>query len=316
RYIALDHRTRSELVVPLRVGDRTLGVLDLQSPEPDAFPERMRRMVAAFAERAALALENAQLLERLELARQIAEEANQLKSEFLANTSHELRTPLTAILGALSIIMDGLCDTPDEEREFLKIAQLSSQSLLSIVNAVLDVAKIEAGKMEVLAEALDVAPVFEDVYSLTRVQADDKKLRLELLPPQATIPVYADPDKLRQILLNLVGNAIKFTERGSVTVHAQPDLESSQMIIEVRDTGIGIPLEKQGKLFQPFVQADGSMTRKHGGTGLGLSISRRLAEMMAGTLTLHSAGEEQGCVFTLALPLADASLNQPGEIQP
>ncbi len=316
RYAANYPRTRSELAVPLQVGNRVLAVLDLQSPELDAFDERARRVVISFAERAALALENAQLLARLEAARRVAEEANQLKSEFLANTSHELRTPLTGILGSLSLLLDGLGESPEEDREFLQIAYSSSQHLLTIVNDLLNFAKIEAGKVEMEPQPLEVTPVLEEVYALTRVKAEEKNLRLEVHLPDPGAPILADPNKVRQILINLVGNALKFTEHGRVCVEAQADFAAHQMCIAVHDTGIGIPREKQDRLFQPFVQADGSTTRKYGGTGLGLSISRRLAEMMHGSLSLFSAGAGQGSTFTLRLPLANGRVADLEQARP
>ncbi len=305
-YIPGNLETRSELVIPLRVGDKIIGVLDMQSQEPGIFDERARRIITAFAAHAALALENARLLDSLETSRQIAEDANRLKSEFLANTSHELRTPLTGIIGSLSMVLDGLCDSPEEEREFSRIAYAASQRLLTIINDVLDIAKIEAGRMDVRLQTVDLGALFKDVRSLSRVQAEEKKLSMEfLLPETMEYIVWADPDKLRQVLLNLIGNAIKFTTHGGVKVSARVvggDDEARKMRIDVQDTGIGISLDKQGKLFQPFVQVDGSMTRSYGGTGLGLSISRRLTELMGGALELYSAGEGQGSTFMVTLP--------------
>jgi len=300
--------THSLLILPLITADQKLGAVLIGFNQP----RRVSRDEIALGEQAAgqiaLAVAQAQLLERLKLARQTAEGANQLKSEFLANTSHELRTPLTGILGSLSLVIDGLCESPEEEREFLQIAYSSSQNLLTILNDVLNFAKIEAGKIEVERQVLDVTGLMEEVVALTRVQAEEKQLRLELQLPDPSLPVLADPDKVRQILLNLVGNALKFTERGRVWVEAQADVATGEMRIAVHDTGIGIPPDKQNRLFQPFVQADGSMTRKYGGTGLGLSISRQFAERMGGTLTLHSAGAGLGSTFTLRLPLADETM--------
>jgi len=305
-YVPGSLETRSEFVVPLRAGNKTIGALDLQSRELNIFDDRTRRIITAFAEHAALALENTQLLASLEMSRQMAEDANRLKSEFLANTSHELRTPLTGIIGSLSMVLDNLCDSPEEEREFARIAYTASQRLLAIINDVLDIAKIEAGHMDVRLQAVDLNVLFKDVRALSRVQAEDKKLALEFRPPNISpFVIWADPDKLRQVLLNLIGNAIKFTEHGGVTVAAQlvdGDNGEKKIRIEVRDTGIGIALEKQSTLFQPFVQVDGSMTRRYGGTGLGLSISRRLTELMGGALTLFSAGEGQGATFIVTLP--------------
>ncbi|MBI5292457.1 MAG: GAF domain-containing protein [Chloroflexi bacterium] len=298
---------RSRLVLPIRVGRQVTGVMSLDSSELDGFGERTRRIITAFAEHAGLALQNAQLLTRLDSARRVAEEASELKSVFLANTSHELRTPLTGIIGSLSMVVDNLCTTPQQEREFVEIAYTASGRLLSIINDLLDIAKIEAGRMEVYPQPVLLGELFADILPLARVQAQDKGLMLEMRPPaDPQIAAWADPDKLRQILLNLIGNAIKFTERGRVTAGAHVDSRAGQVKIMIQDTGIGIPPDKQAKLFQPFVQADGSPTRQYGGTGLGLSISRRLAEMMDGSLGLFSAGAGQGTTFTLARPMASA----------
>ncbi len=305
---------RSKLVLPIRVGRQVTGVVSLDSSEVDGFGERPRRIITAFAEHAGLALQNAQLLTRLDSARRVAEEASELKSVFLANTSHELRTPLTGIIGSLSMVVDNLCATPQQEREFVEIAYTASGRLLNIINDLLDIAKIEAGRMEVYPRPVYLGKLFAEILPLARVQAQEKGLMLEMLSPaDPPIAAWADPDKLRQILLNLIGNAIKFTERGRVTASAHVDSRAGQVKIMIQDTGLGIPLEKQGKLFQPFVQADGSPTRQYGGTGLGLSISRRLAEMMDGSLGLFSAGEGQGTTFTLVLPMAsaDADLAPP-----
>jgi signal transduction histidine kinase len=303
RYLANVAWTRSELAVPLRHGGKVIGVLDLQSDEPDAFDERARRIIAAFAERAEMALANARLVARLEQARQLAEDSSRLKSEFLANTSHELRTPLTAILGALNLVVNDECDTPEEKARFTRIAYDSARNLLSIVNDLLDIARIEAGKMVVRPEAVSLAALLGDVYLLMWATAEAKGLALEMDLPGPEVQVWADPEKLKQILINLVGNALKFTERGRVRVQGRALERRAE--IAVSDTGIGIPLEKQAHLFEPFVQADGTTTRRYGGTGLGLSISRRLAELMGGVLSLHSAGLGQGSTFRLTLPLLD-----------
>jgi PAS domain S-box-containing protein len=306
RYLPGNPRTRTELVVPLKAGGQIIGVLDLQSPDADAFSERARHVVEAYAEHAGLALANALLLANLERARQAAEEANRLKSEFLANTSHELRTPLSAIMGALEVILEGLYETPADETTLMQTAYRSSQRLLYLIDDLLDYAKIEAGKMDLRMEAVDVVPVLGDVYMLSRVQADKKGLALAVnLPGEPPPRVWADASKMRQILLNLMGNAIKFTEYGEVAVDVILDGSARDVLsIAIRDTGIGIPIEKQATLFQPFVQVDGSTTRRYGGTGLGLSISRRLAELMGGALTMRSEGDGMGSVFTVHLPVA------------
>ncbi len=313
RYFRSDPHTRAELAVPLVARGRAIGVLDLQSPELHAFPERARHIVEVYADNAALALENAQLLANLERARQVAEEANQLKSMFLANTSHELRTPLAVIMGALDVILNGLADQPDEQLKLMRTAHGASQRLLHLINDLLDFAKIEAGRMDLQMEAVDVLPLLAEAYMFTRPQAEKKGLHLEMrLPAEPPALIWADAAKVEQILLNLLGNAVKFTEAGSVTVSLAADLDAPPcLVITVQDTGIGIPLEKQAELFQPFVQADGSTTRRYGGTGLGLSISRRLAELMGGLLLLRSDGAGAGSTFTLRLPLANSGAAAP-----
>ncbi len=177
-----------------------------------------------------------------------------------------------------------------------------------MVNAVLDIARIEAGKIEVDLMPVDVVAIAAEVRDLFRVPAADRGIGLRLVPPDDRKAVaLADADKVRQILLNLVGNALKFTERGEVTIDVECQPAAGQMRIRVCDTGIGIAPEKQSRLFEPFTQADRDVARRFGGTGLGLSISRRLAERMGGSVALFSAGEGQGSTFTLTLPLATGS---------
>jgi len=245
-------------------------------------------------------------------ARREAEQANRLKSEFLANTSHELRTPLNSILGFLRLVLDGMADGREEELEFLRNAYNSSKHLLGLINDVLDIARIEAGKMSLELEAVDLRGVFDEVQSLTHVQAEDGKLDLSFHAPDGPDAcVFADRDKLKQILVNLIGNAVKFTDKGSVTVQAIPDPGKGYMQVQVIDTGRGIPLEKQKDLFRPFVQADGSSTRQYGGTGLGLAISLKLAQLMGGSLSLHSDGEGKGTRLALTVPLRNVENGKP-----
>lgn len=290
---------QSYLGAPIRWQGQTIGFVNLDSATPGFFTPAHAERLKAFTDQAAIAIENARLY-------RAAQTANQLKSEFLANTSHELRTPLTSILGALGLLLDAPSDDPDEIHEFLHIAYTASQNLLTIVNNLLDIAKIEAGKMEVFPHDINVADLLNEVYTLHHLEAEEKGLRLKLDIPGGLPWLYADLTKTRQILVNLVGNALKFTDQGEVRLSARPDWAAHQMVMTVTDSGIGIPPDKQNRLFQPFVQADGSLTRKYGGTGLGLSISRQLAEMMHGSLTLHSAGIGLGSVFTLRLPLVTA----------
>lgn len=243
----------------------------------------------------------------LQLALNKAREANRLKQEFLANTSHELRTPLSGIMGALNLVLEDTCETPEEEREMIRIAYQASRNLLTIVTDILDTAKMEAGQWVVHLEPLPAMLIASEVFRLSQPQAEAKGLTLNLELQTTPEPlILADPDGLRRILLNLVTNAIKFTEQGTVTMMvAQRD---ERVEIKVVDTGIGIRPDQLPRLFQPFVQADGGTTRKFGGSGLGLSISRLLTEAMNGTIEIHSAGIGQGTTFILNLPMATNEL--------
>ncbi len=241
---------------------------------------------------------------RLEEANAQLEEASRLKSEFLANTSHELRTPLNGMIGFLQLVLDGLCDSPEEEREFLKQALQCSRHLLGLINDVLDIAKIEAGRLTLEIERIDIAALLDEVYTLAHVQAAQKGLRLEFVPPEdPLIGVRGDFGKVKQILINLVGNSLKFTHSGSITVRALPHADLGYVMFEVVDTGVGIPAERQRLIFEKFTQGDGSTTRKYGGTGLGLAISRSLVELMGGIIGVHSHGPGTGTRMYFSLPV-------------
>lgn len=258
-------------------------------------PEKMQQQ-----EMALIRLNRNLELANLELAR-----ANRLKDEFLANTSHELRTPLSAILGFLRIVIDKLYDNPAEEREFIQNAYDSAKNLLGLINELLDSAKIEAGKVDLNLVQVDVSLVFEAVKKLSQVQAAQKRVRLIFRPTR--LMVRADPEKLHQVMLNLVANAIKFAEEGEVLVMARPFRAKGHVRFEIRDTGVGIPQEIQRDLFQKFVQGDGSTSRKYGGSGLGLAICKNLVEFMGGRIWLSSPGPGQGTTVFFTLPLISDS---------
>lgn len=250
----------------------------------------------------------------LEEARKAADNANRLKSEFLANTSHELRTPLNAIMGLLRLVQDGLCVDRREEMEFICQAHGSAQKLLTLINDLLDLSNLEAGKFRVDLEPVNIRGLFDSLREQAVPLAEQKGLALtfEIASEQGDVLACADsmPDvvvradeaRLRQVLLNLIGNAIKFTHKGGVVMRALPRPAKGYVAIEVRDTGIGVAPERQAKLFIPFVQADGSATRKFNGTGLGLAVSRKLVELMGGTLRLFSEGDAKGATLTLTVP--------------
>ncbi|MEG4806876.1 ATP-binding protein [Microcoleus sp. F8-D3] len=260
------------------------------------------------------AIAHATLYQELEQARAEAVALSQLKSQFLANTSHELRTPLNGILGFLKLLMDGMADDPEEAHQFIEEAYRSAVHLFNVINDILDVAKIEAGKME-----LDLAPVklgelLQQVENFTRVQVEQKRLQFQIQKPpvEDEIIVYGNYQRLLQVILNLTGNAIKFTGEGGIRISAEiikkkVTLHNQQfpgmVKIRVADTGIGVSLDKQDKLFESFFQVDGDRTRQYGGTGLGLAISQKLVEAMGGTVNFYSMGEGLGATVTFTVPL-------------
>ncbi|MEW6660036.1 MAG: ATP-binding protein [Thermodesulfobacteriota bacterium] len=244
----------------------------------------------------------------LEHANLELDRASRLKSEFLANTSHELRTPLNAIMGFLRLVLDGICDDPGEEREFLQNALDSARSLLNLINDLLDSARIEAGNMEVQLVEVNVPQVFEAVRKLTQIQADQKELSLSFHPSRGKMVVRADPGKFQQVLVNLVANAIKFTHQGEVRIKARSFPSKGHVRFEVKDTGIGVTPESQRDLFKKFIQGDGSTTRKYGGTGLGLAICKNLVEFMGGQIWLTSPGLGRGTAVYFTLPLVSQPL--------
>jgi PAS domain S-box-containing protein len=304
-------KLRCHLAVPFKSKDQVLGVMNLAWESEKDFPERELKFFSSVGNEIGIAVDNALLFEDVEQAKEKLqklnrklEEASQIKSDFLANTSHELRTPLNSIIGFLGLILDGYCVDKQEEREFLRNAQQSAKQLLSIINDVLDLAKIEAGRMELDLQEVEVKSLFDEVGALTQVQAQQKKLKLSYACENHPSPkVYADPGKLRQVIINLVGNAIKFTDEGSITVRSFVQEERGNVLIEVEDTGVGVPAHAQKKLFEKFRQADGSSTRRHGGTGLGLTITKNLVEIMGGKIKLESLGDGKGSKVSFTVPL-------------
>jgi signal transduction histidine kinase len=271
-------------------------------------------LIQELAEQVGTAIAHATLYQDLEQATLAAEEASRLKSEFLASTTHELRTPLNGIIGFLKLILDGMADDAQEQREFIEEAHKSALHLLNIINDILDIAKIEAGKMELELGPVELEELFQVVDNFIRPQAQGKKLSLKFKKPPTLAPiiVYGNYQRLLQVMLNLVGNAIKFTHKGSIVISAEIVKKKIQLAarecpglvkVSITDTGIGVSLEKQARLFEKFIQLDSSRTRAFGGTGLGLAISQKLVDAMGGKVEFFSMGEGLGSTVTFTVPL-------------
>jgi two-component system, sensor histidine kinase and response regulator len=246
-------------------------------------------------------------------SRQRAESSDRAKSAFLAHVSHEIRTPLNVLIGMTDILLDTELD--EEQRGLAGRVRRSSEMLLTLVNDVLDLSKIEAGRMDIEAISFDLRAMLREIVGLHRVGASEKGLELDLrVDPRLPIRVVGDPVRCRQVLVNLISNAIKFTERGRAAVDLRVEDASDEGVtvrFAVTDTGIGIGSEDLPRLFEPFVQADPSMARRYGGTGLGLSIVHRLVSLMGGDLCVESTpGRGSQFAFTLRFPIRESV---PGE---
>ncbi|MCC5645890.1 GAF domain-containing protein [Nostoc sp. CHAB 5824] len=312
-----ESKRQKTLVIATCYQDQANGLIALSwQDECYTLTESELELAKEAADQLGTAIAHATLYKELEAARQKAEEASRLKSEFLANVSHEIRTPLNGMIGFLKLILEGMADDPEEQNQFLAEAHHLSIHLLNIINDILDIAKIEAGKMELAYAPVKLDELFSAVESFMRPQAEMRNLSFRMQMPATSdeIIVQSNYQRLLQVMLNLVGNAIKFTHEGGVTVSAdlvlkkaKPNFQGQEfpgmVRVRVADTGIGVSLDKQDKLFQLFSQVDGSRTRQYGGTGLGLAISQKLVEAMGGEVHFYSLGEGLGSTVTFTVPL-------------
>jgi signal transduction histidine kinase/DNA-binding response OmpR family regulator len=258
------------------------------------------------------------LRKKLEATRGAAEKASQAKSEFLALMSHEIRTPMNGVIGMLELLANTKVTT--QQQDYLHLARHSAESLLRVLNDILDFSKIEAGRLELEFIPFELRDVIGDTLQSIEVQATEKGLELACrIPPDVPDTFRSDPGRLRQVVVNLVGNAIKFTEQGEIVISITKQrltASHARLRFSVRDTGVGIPKDKQGRIFEAFGQADSSTTRRFGGTGLGLNISRQLIEMLGGELGISSKeGEGTEFFFELDLALSDSPV-KPFSLQP
>ena len=293
---------RAAVSVPLLREAMIVGALTVIRTEPRAFSQKQIELLETFADQAVIAIENVRLFDEIrDKSRQLAE-ASQHKSQFLANMSHELRTPLNAIIGVSEMLRED-AEALKQDTEPLDRVLGAGRHLLALINDILDLSKIEAGRMELQLEDFALAPLIDGVVKTVEPLAAKNANQLVVHRDATIDTLHADSMRLRQALLNLMSNANKFTERGTITVSARQAQENGRdwVTIAVADTGIGMTAEQMGKLFQEFSQADASTTRKYGGTGLGLAISKRFCQMMGGDITVESE-PGKGSVFTVRLP--------------
>jgi signal transduction histidine kinase len=292
---------RALLAVPLLRKDRLIGGLVVRRRTAGEFPQPVVELLQTFAAQSVLAIHNARLFHELEEKGRELEIANKHKSEFLANMSHELRTPLNAILGYTELIVDNIYgDVPNKIREVLERLEKNGRHLLSLINDVLDLSKIEAGQLKLSLNEYSMGEVAQSVFSSVESLAAEKKIAMNsVLPPD--LPVgKGDEQRISQVLLNLLGNAIKFTDKGEVGLEVT--VSNNAFLVSVSDTGPGLSETDQIKIFEEFHQADGSSTREKGGTGLGLSISKRIVEMHGGRIWVESA-LGKGSTFCFLMPV-------------
>ena len=299
--------TRSEIGIPLTIGDRIIGALDIHADAENAFTPDDVTVLRILADQIAVAIENARAFELSQKAVDELHELDRIKNQFLANMSHELRTPLNSIIGFSRVILKGI-DGPinDTQAQDLSAIYNSGQHLLSLINNILDLSKIDSGKMELKISEINIGDIINSAMTTATGLAKDKSIKFKQIVPPDLPKIQVDPTRVRQVLINFLSNACKFTDEGLITVEASTTTGPEgipEIMVTVTDTGNGIDQKDRAKLFQPFSQVDDSPTRRAGGTGLGLSISRSLIDLHGGRIGLLSSEVGKGSTFYFTLPV-------------
>jgi signal transduction histidine kinase len=304
REIAMRAGYRARFTVPLVGTDKVVGALVIRRKQPGNFPKGTIHLLQTFAAQSVLAIQNARLFREIEDKSRQLQQASENKSQFVSSMSHELRTPLNAIIGLTEMMVKNAARFGTEKaQEPLQRVNRAGTHLLGLINQVLDLSKIEAGKLELNPETVQLAPLINEVIGTAGQLAEQNKNRLVVDAQENLGALTVDPMRLRQILLNLLSNACKFTKAGEVKLAARKVSNGSNFVeFAVADTGIGMTAEQQAKLFEEFSQADATTAQRFGGTGLGLAITRKLARMMGGDVTVASE-TGKGSVFTVRLPV-------------